>query len=90
MKSALYLILSVLPLSCFADECTKQLTSYEEGLAVMSVAASDAATRDKAATEIRRIEKARRSISDCEVVQTIPALVKSNKAIRTGDSARHK
>jgi len=86
MKITTLLFLTMLATPALADECTKKLISYQEGLAVMSVAAGSAEARDKAAKEIRAIDKKRKSMSDCEVVKTVPALVKTDKAIKAGDA----
>jgi len=82
-KLGVSLILMALSFHSSADECTKQIDGYLEGLEFgLGIPQASVKRKNVARTKITRIEALRKSKTDCEIKAFIPELAQTDAAIK--------
>lgn len=77
------LILIAFSLNASADECTKQIDGYVEGLEFgMTLPHASVKSKNIAKTKITRVQALRKSKTDCEIKAFIPELAQTDIAIK--------
>lgn len=77
------LIFMALTFNATADECTKDVDGYLQGLELgISLPQVSVKAKNIANTKITRIEALRKSKTDCEIIAFIPELSQSKLAIK--------
>ena len=82
------ILLIVSAVSCYADDCSRLVEGYLQGLETgVSLAGVDESVRQTARSQLARIKSLRESKTDCEVIDSIPWLKASIDAVN--NAAEH-